>query len=241
MTELLYMGDNYVKEFDAVVTKVGDDYLTLDKTAFYPEGGGQFGDKGWISVDDTEVEVDTTKRQKGEVCHMVDDTTPFVVGTKVTGKLDWERRYRCMRFHTAQHVLSRHLQMKYNLVTVGNQIKPDRSRADYSPLESFDESMKKDVERAVNALIQQEMDVKISFMPRNEAIDYLKERGYQTRYLMMVPEHVKEFRVIEMENFDAASCAGTHVANTSEIRGIRLGKSKNVGAGKQRIYFTLVD
>ena len=78
-------------------------------------------------------------------------------------------------------------------------------------------------------------------MPRNEAISFLEERGYQTRYLEMVPKSVKEFRVLIIGEYDVASCAGTHVANTREIGGIQINKSKNVGAGKRRIYFRLLN
>ncbi|MFW9815641.1 MAG: hypothetical protein ACFFEW_06910, partial [Candidatus Thorarchaeota archaeon] len=135
----------------------------------------------------------------------------------------------------------RHLQLEYGVETVGNNIKPGESRADYSPLESFDEEMKRDVETAVNAKLAENIDVEIRFLPRKEAIDYLNDRGYQTRYLDMVPKSVKEFRVLIIGDFDAASCAGTHVKNTSEVGGIQIGKSKNVGAGKRRIYFRLID
>jgi misacylated tRNA(Ala) deacylase len=101
--------------------------------------------------------------------------------------------------------------------------------------------MKRDVEAAVNSKLAENIDVEINFMPRKEAIDYLNERGYQTRYLEMVPKSVKEFRVMTIGDYDAASCAGTHVKNTGEIGGIQIGKSKNVGAGKRRIYFRLID
>jgi misacylated tRNA(Ala) deacylase len=138
-------------------------------------------------------------------------------------------------------VLSRYLSIHYGVETVGNMIKPGRSRADYSPLESFDDAMKREVEAGVNEVLEQSLDVKIEFMERQAAIKYLEDRGYPTRYLEMVPESVTNFRVLTIGDYDAASCAGTHVKNTDEIGRIRIGKSKNVGAGKRRIYFELVD
>ena len=144
-----------------------------------------------------------------------------------------------MRFHTAQHVLSRYLSIHYDIETVGNHITPGKSRADYAPLESFDEEMKRKVEAGVNAVLEQNLDVSVEFMEREDAMEFLESRGYPTRYLEMVPTSVKNFRVLVIGDYDAASCAGTHVKNTGEIGKIAIGKSKNVGAGKRRIYFRL--
>ena len=241
MTELLHMHDNYIRDFEAIIVEVGDGFIVLDRTAFYPEGGGQVGDQGIISNDQHDVKVTTAKKQDGVIRHLIDGDFQFEVGTSVKGILDWERRYECMRFHTAQHILSRYLQLHYGAITVGNQITPGKSRADFSPLESFDESMKAEVENGVNTILSQDNGVTIKFMPRDDAIAFLGSKGYQVRYLEMVPKSVKEFRVISIGDYDAASCAGTHVANTKEIGEIKIGKSKNVGAGKRRIYFTLVN
>jgi len=234
------MKDNYLKEFDARVLSSGSNYVVLDRTAFYPEGGGQSSDKGSLSDGSRVVTVTSVRKEEGEIRHNLDGDS-FVTGTAVRGEIDWSSRHRCMRFHTAQHILSRYLQLNYNLETVGNNITPDESRADYSPLESFDDEMKRKVETGVNAIIRQNLEVEIKFLPRSEAISFLEERGYQTRYLEMVPASVKEFRVLIIGDYDVASCAGTHVANTREIGGIQIGKSKNVGAGKRRIYFGLLN
>ncbi|MFW9968165.1 MAG: alanyl-tRNA editing protein [Candidatus Thorarchaeota archaeon] len=239
MTDLLYMSDNYIREFDALVQKVAQDYLVLDRTAFYYLGGGQSSDRGTLSYKDAALRIHEVRKVEGEICHFVKDSIPFGVGTEVHGVLDWDFRYECMRFHTAQHLLSRYLQLNYGLITVGNMIKPGSSRADFTPLEAFDDAMKHDVEVGVNEILAKELDVETRMMPRDYAILFLNERGYQTRYLEMVPESVTEFRVLIIGDYDAASCAGTHVANTREIGTIQIGKNKNVGAGKQRIYFSL--
>ncbi len=241
MTEILHMKDNYIREFDAKVVAVGDGYVVLDHTAFYPEGGGQIGDRGIISDGTTTLTIVNTKKDSGEVQHLVDGPIALGDGADVHGSLDWNRRYESMKFHTAQHVLSRYLQLNYGVITVGNMITPDKSRADYSPLESFDDEMKRKVEAGVNEILAKNLDVSIEFMPRKAAIDYLNKKGYQTRYLEMVPKSVKEFRVIAIGDYDVASCAGTHVKNTREVGAIRIGKTKNVGAGKRRIYFSLVN
>ncbi len=240
MTELLHMSDNYIREFDATVIGSGDGYVVLDKTAFYPEGGGQTSDHGELSDNERTITVKEVRKIEGEIRHLVDGRS-FEIGASVHGIIDWARRYECMRFHTCQHVLSRYLQLNYGVETKGNNIKPGKSRADYTPLESFDEEMKREVEAGVNAIMSQNLPVEIRNMPRAEAISFLEEREYQTRYLEMVPKSVEEFRVLLIGDYDAASCAGTHVANTSEIGGIMIGKSKNVGAGVRRIYFKLSD
>lgn len=239
MTDLLYMRDNYLKEFDAVIEKASEDYVVLDRTAFYPLGGGQSSDRGYLRSE-VQLPIHEVRKAEGEIRHFTKDPVPFDVGHEVHGEIDWNWRYECMRFHTAQHILSRYLQLNYDVETVGNMIKPGRSRADYSPLESFDDSMKREVENGVNEILSQNLDVETRFMPRDDAISYLNERGYQTRYLEMVPKNVAEFRVLIIGNYDAASCAGTHVGNTKEIGKLSIGKSKNVGAGKRRIYFTLL-
>ncbi len=240
MTDLLHMKDNYSREFDAIVQFAGENYVVLNRTAFYPEGGGQSTDVGILTDGVRRVNVKEVRKVEGEIRHKL-DSSPFVVGSEVHGEIDWGRRYECMRFHTCQHVLSRYLQLNYGVETVGNMITPGESRADYSPLESFDEEMKRKVEEGVNAILDQNLEVEIVFMPRIEAIDFLNQRGYQTRYLEMVPKSVQDFRVLIIGDYDVASCAGTHVKNTSEIGHIQIGKSKNVGAGKRRIYFKLTD
>ena len=240
MTELLHMSDNYLREFDAVIEAAGEDYIVLDRTAFYPEGGGQSTDHGTLSDGSRTVNVLEVRQVEGEIRHKLDGS-PFDVGLKIHGVIDWERRYENMRFHTCQHVLSRYLQLHYNVETKGNHITPGKSRADYTPLESFDEEMKRKVEVGVNEILDRNLDVEIKFMPRAEAIAFLQERDYQTRYLEMVPDSVQEFRVLIIGDYDVASCAGTHVKNTSEIGHIQIGKSKNVGAGVRRIYFELTD
>ncbi|TFF94315.1 alanyl-tRNA editing protein [Candidatus Thorarchaeota archaeon] len=238
MTELLHMKDNYIREFDATITKVGQNYVVLDRTAFYPESGGQSGDRGVLKSGRTEAVVTGTKK-KGEVRHYLSGPPPFETGMEVHGELDWAFRHECMRYHTAQHVLSRYLQLNHGLETQGNMVKPTESRADYAPIDDFSDELVAETEAAVNEILAKNLDVRIEFMPRKEAIEYLKKRKYQTRYLEMVPESVKNFRVVLIGDYDASACAGTHVGNTGEIGALRINKTKNVGAEKQRLYFSL--
>ncbi|MGV9168730.1 MAG: alanyl-tRNA editing protein [Promethearchaeia archaeon] len=239
MTEMLHMKDNYAREFDAEVEKITKDSVVLDRTAFYPEGGGQVGDSGVLLIGDKEFRVKQAKKKGQTVYHTVDSVEGIEVGDDVHGIIDWDHRFRCMRFHTAQHILSRYLQKNYGLETAGSMIKPDHGRADYQPIDDFGNDMKAQVEDGVNSIIQKGIDVEMRFMPREEAIEFLESRGYQTRYIQMVPDFVKIFRIIVIGDYDAASCAGTHVRNTREIGGIEITENKNMGSEKQRIYFGL--
>ncbi|RDE13965.1 MAG: alanyl-tRNA editing protein [Candidatus Thorarchaeota archaeon] len=233
------MQDNYLREFDGRVASISEGAVVLDRTCFYPEGGGQIGDKGTLSDSKSTFQVTDTRKVDDEVRHICAGIIPQGFGPVVHGSLDWNSRYECMRFHTAQHVLSRYLLLNYGLETVGNMVKPGESRADYQQVDHITEDMKREVEAGVNSILARNLDIAIRFMPREEAITFLQEAGYQVRYLEMVPKSVSEFRVVAVGDYDFASCAGTHVANTGEIGRIVIGKSKNVGAGKQRIYFSL--
>ncbi len=239
MTDLLHMHDNYIREFDAEVVALGDKYVVLDRTAFYPEGGGQVGDHGTIEHNKNILRVVDTRKQEGMVYHIVDSPPQLNVGDIVHGSLDWQWRYASMRFHTAQHVLSRYLQLNYGLETVGNQVRPGESRADFYPIDDITDRLRSDIETGVNSILSSNLPVVIQFMSRSDAVAFLRERGYQVRYLEMVPKEVTEFRVVTIGDWDASSCAGTHVKNTSEIGTLKVIQTKNVGAKKQRIYFTL--
>jgi misacylated tRNA(Ala) deacylase len=235
-TKMLYMEDNYIKSFEAKVIAVGDNYLVLDQTAFYPEGGGQECDKGILLFDDHRITISMVKRDSGEVRHYLEnfDKLPDK-GDTVNCSIDWERRLIHMRYHTAIHVLSTFMKEHYNTECVGNNISTRNGRADFNLIESLTGEDLKKIENGINEIIAKNLPVKITFMPREDAIKYLEEKGYQTDYIQMVPKSVKNFRVISVNDYDHASCAGTHVKNTSEIGNIKVVKRRSMGKGKERI------
>jgi Ser-tRNA(Ala) deacylase AlaX len=240
-TEMLYMKDNYIKDFEAEVLKVGDDYLVLDKTAFYPQGGGQESDTGKLAFNDITLSVRKVKKKKGEVRHYLDNPTELPSkGDTIQGEIDWDRRLTHMRYHTAIHVLTRYMQLNYDAECVGNNISTRNGRADFHPLGALSDDQLKEIEKEVNKIIKKNLPVEIQFMPREEAIDFLKEKGYQTDYIDMIPASVKTFRIISVDDYDYASCAGTHVKNTSEIEGIKVVKRRSMGKEKERIVLDLV-
>ncbi len=238
-TEMLYMADaeaNYIKEFEAKVVRAEAGYVILDRSAYYPLGGGQPGDQGeLVKSDGRTVKVNEVRKESGIVKHRV--TEDFLAeGEAVKGILDWDRRYAHMKMHTAQHLVSGVVYGNYKAATVGNQIHADSSRIDFQPF-SPDEDALKDVEQKVNEIIAQNKDVKIYSMSREEA-DLRMEDGRVN--MSLLPKFVKRLRIVEIVGFDICPCAGTHVKNVGEIGGIKIIGKRSKGKGKTRVTYELV-
>ncbi len=239
-TTMLYMKDNYLKTFSAKVIAVGEGFVVLDQTAFYPLGGGQESDSGTLTYNENVLTVKSVRRDQGQVKHFLAETESLPkVGDMVECSIDWEKRLIHMRYHSAIHVLSKYMHLEYNADVLGNNISTRSGRADFDLEKALTEEQLKDIEVGVNKIITQNLPVAINFMPREEAITFLNEHGYQTDYIDMIPSSVKIFRIISVGEYDFASCAGTHVANTSEIGTVRITKRRSIGKGKERITLAL--
>ncbi len=237
MTEMLYMKDvdsNYVKEFDAKVVEKGFDYVVLDRTAFYPLGGGQPSDTGWLTWPGGKAEVREVTKKEGVRHHLVQ--TPDSVPEVVHGVLSWERRYAHMRMHTAQHIVSGVVYDLYKARTVGNQLYHDRSRIDFAPVKFTDE-MVADVERKCNEIFATGAKVEICTESR-ASIE--KDVDAQRANLDLLPKSVLELRVVKVEKFDVCPCAGTHVRSLAEVGKIRIVKKENKGKDRERITYEIV-
>ncbi len=233
---MLYMEDNYIQSFEATVISFAENYVVLDQTAFYPEGGGQECDTGIMMFDNQTIPIVMVKRESGEVRHYIENSEKLpAIGSKVNCQLDWDRRLIHMKYHTAIHVLSSYMKEHYNSECVGNNISVRSGRADFDLEKALSTDELKKIEEGINEIISQNLPVKITFMPRGDAIKFLEEKGYQTDYIEMVPKSVKIFRVISVDDHDHASCAGTHVKNTSEIGKVKVVKRRSMGKGKERI------
>ncbi|MBW3582326.1 MAG: alanyl-tRNA editing protein [Euryarchaeota archaeon] len=237
MTLQLHMPDidaNYLKDFTAKVVKRGDDYLVLDRTAFYPTGGGQEHDVGELHHDDGAVRVRDVKK-KGEVRHYIEGDVPDEV-TKVTGLVDWERRYAHMRMHTAQHLVSA---LVYDLFggarTVGNQIHRSRSRIDFS-LDALSATDLVQIEEDANQVIASKRSIDCYTEARTRLMERVKP---ERSNLDLIPAHIEDLRVIEIKDFDICPCAGTHVRNTDEIGRLQVLGTRSKGKDKTRFEFTL--
>jgi misacylated tRNA(Ala) deacylase len=222
---------NYVKEFDAKIVKKKDNYVVLDKSAFYPLGGGQPSDTGILKWEGGESRVAEVQK-KGIIKHIVKGEIPKDV---VHGILDWDKRYAHMKMHTAQHVISGVVYDLYNARTVGNQIHADYSRVDFSPISLSDEDLKK-IEDASNEVIKRSSPVKIY----EEERDSLEKRTDPLRSnLDLIPASIRNLRIVEIEGFDVCPCAGTHVKSTQELGRLEITKKENKGKDKERIVYTL--
>jgi misacylated tRNA(Ala) deacylase len=237
MTEMLYMKDvdsNYIREFDASVLERGFDYVVLDRTAFYPLGGGQPSDVGWLTWPGGKAEVREVTKKEGVRHHLVQD--PEVVPEHVHGLLNWERRYAHMKMHTAQHIVSGIVYDLYKARTVGNQLYHDRSRIDFAPVRFTDE-MIAEVERRCNEVLATGAKVEICTESR-EAIE--KDVDAQRANLDLLPKSVRELRVVKVERYDVCPCAGTHVRSLAEIGRIKVVKKENKGKDRERLTYELV-
>ena len=236
MTEILYMPDidsNYIKEFEAEVLVSGGDHIVLDRTAFYPEGGGQPSDTGIIEWEDKKSKV-TKVEKKGKIIHRIDGEIPKE-GIEILGKIDWDKRYEHMKLHTAQHLFSAAVFDMYGGETVGNQIYTDYSRVDFEPVE-FTEDDIDIIEDEVNSVIKQGRPVEIYEEKRSILEEQLEEGRVN---LSLLPKSIKNLRIIDIDGYDICPCAGTHVRNTEEIGEIEITKFENKGKNRQRIYYEL--
>lgn len=234
MENAMYMKDSYVKEFEADIESVKDDkYIVLDKTYFYPNGGGQPFDTGVMIANNEEYPVVFVGKFDGKISHEV-SRPGLKAGDKVSGKIDWNRRYRLMRMHTAAHIIDAVLYNEAKALCTGNQLGLDKSRIDFS-LDVLDRDKIQQYIDMANEWVQKAVDVKIYFLPREEA---LKIQGIVKLAAVMPPE-VKELRIVEIPGIDIQADGGTQVKNTSEIGKISLVSVENKGKNNRRMYYTV--
>ncbi|MBI2101291.1 alanyl-tRNA editing protein [Candidatus Woesearchaeota archaeon] len=234
MKNALYMNDSYMKEFEAVVESIKDGkYIVLDKTAFYPSGGGQPNDTGVMVCNNEEYPVVYVGKFSGVISHEV-GKTGLKEGDKVIGKIDWDRRYRLMRMHTAAHIIDAVLYNGAGALCTGNQLGTDKSRIDFS-LDVLDRDKIQQYVDISNRWVNKAIDVKIYSLPREEA---LKIPGIVKLAGAMPPE-VTELRIVEIPGIDIQADGGTQVKNTSEIGEISLVSVENKGKNNRRMYYTI--
>lgn len=234
MTELIYQLDSYVKTFDAVVTNVDQEQrtITLDKTAFYPGGGGQPHDMGIISTGSQTWNV--TKVGRGNL-HFLDGETLPNVGDEVHAVLDWERRYKLMRTHTAMHILCGVVWRDYGASVTGGNMEPLQGRMDFE-FERLQKELVSEIEAKINAEVQAAHAVQVKILPREEAFqipDLIRTK------INLLPEGIPEVRTVELVGLDLQADGGTHVANTNEVGRIRVTDYKSKGGINKRLYIEL--
>jgi misacylated tRNA(Ala) deacylase len=219
-TDLLYHADSYARNFNARVIAQRENAIALACTAFYPGGGGQMADRGIIRWADQERAVTGLRKDEEgtAIWHELDGPLP-PVGAEVEGILDWEFRYQMMRTHTALHILCGLIFRNYGAQVTGGQMYPDRARMDFT-LERFDQATIRAIEESANAAVQAALPIKVYVLPREEAFK--------------IPDLIRT-------KINLLADGGTHVHDTSEVKGIKVLKTENKGKINKRLEIGLLD
>ena len=233
MTHALYHQDAYMKEFTATVTGHDADHngVLLDRSAFYPGGGGQPCDLGELITDDETYIVKSVKR--GGV-HIIDGDLPQI-GAEVRGLIDWDRRYKLMRTHTAMHILCGTVWRDYEALVTGGNMEPLKGRMDFE-FERMQKDLVAEIEATINAEMAKGYDVRVKTLSREDAFqipDLIRTK------INLLPAGIPEVRTVEIVGLDLQADGGTHVNNTREVGAIRVVNYKSKGGANKRIYIEL--
>ncbi len=233
MTKSIYHEKMYDTEFEAEVVSVKDKYVILNQTLFYPNSGGVECDTGIITTEKgDEYNVIFTGKFNGEISHEV-DKLGLEAGTKIKGKINWDRRYKLMRYHSAAHVLCAIFAKEANVQITGNKLTLKKGRIDFS-LENFDKSQMQKYFDMANKIIDKDLKISAYYLSREEVIE--KNLGYLAKGLL---DNLTEMRIIDIENFDAQPDGGAHVRSLKEIGHLKFLKADNKGAKNRRVYFSI--
>lgn len=232
MTKKLYWEQPYSQEFSAKILGTDGTRVELDQTLFYPRGGGVSYDTGVLG----DKKVVETSKEGDEILHILESPASFVVGQTVTGHIDWERRHRLMRMHTAGHLLSALFYSGAKCLITGNQIDVDKSRMDFS-LEIFDRTQIEGFVKEANKLITNDALVKSYFLDRSEALKIPD----MVKLAEAAPPVEAQLRIVEITGIDRQADGGLHVAHLNEIGRIDLLKLENKGKTNRRLYYDVVN
>jgi misacylated tRNA(Ala) deacylase len=237
MTELLYQTDSYLEQFSALVTAVDSEnrVVTLDRSAFYPGGGGQPCDFGSIKADKIEYRVVKVKKQGDDTLHFLGEGQLPEPGTQVSASIDWDRRYKLMRTHTSLHILCGVVFRDYGALVTGGDMEPLSGRMDFE-FERMQAGLVHDIEAAVNKEIEAAREIRVEILPREKAFqipDLIRTK------INLLPEGITNVRTVEIVGLDLQADGGTHVRNTNEVGKIRVVDYKSKGAINKRIYIAI--
>ncbi len=238
MTELLYQTDSYLQTFNALITAVdaSQHAIMLDRTAFYPGGGGQPNDLGKLTAPGATFSVVKVQKAADGVLHILAGDAPLPAeGTSVLGQLDWARRFPLMRTHTMLHILCGVIFRDYGALVTGGNMEPLKGRMDFE-FETLHKDFVQQVQQAVNKEVEAARKVNVRILPREEAFqipDLIRTK------INLLPEGMTRVRVVEIEGLDLQADGGTHVRNTSEVGPIRVTDYKSKGRINKRLYVEL--
>lgn len=233
MTELLYLTDSYCKAFEAVVVEhdLEQNGVLLSRSAFYPGGGGQLPDQGALWNGEAQYRVSKVRRGHA---HILDGELP-AVGCRVQAEIDWDRRYKIMRTHTAMHILCGVIWRDYQASVTGGNMDVLSGRMDFE-FERLAPEVILEIEKKINVEVEAARDVKIAILPRETAFeipDLIRTK------INLLPESIQEVRTVEIVGLDLQADGGTHVANTREVGAIKIAKYKSKGGINKRLYVEL--
>jgi len=236
-TEQMYYADAYMKEFDAKVLKViNGEYVVLDRTCFYPEGGGQPADHGFLTFGDAKAEVTDVQKVGRVIIHKIKSATPLKEGTTVKGIIDWDKRYGLMKAHTATHLVNGAARrvLGEHVWQYGTQKGLESSRLDISHYRRLTPEEVHKIETLANQAVLANMHVETTWMMRNEAESRYGFRLYQGG---AVPG--KDIRVVKTGDWDVEACAGTHLKNTGEVGFVKIIYTERVQDGVERLAYAV--
>ncbi|BCS91266.1 MAG: alanyl-tRNA editing protein AlaX-M [Candidatus Micrarchaeota archaeon] len=238
-TERLYLKDSYLKENRAKIVAIDDNKIILDRTVIHPHSSGLVSDTGYIEINGSRYDIVDAldDRDSDSIIHILDRKPDASIGDEATVHLNWDRRYKLMKLHTASHILASIIYKRYNALITGGEIYEDYARDDYNISKSGEElraALASAIEEA-NGIISKGIQLKIYFMKRDEA---MKIDGI-VKLMEKMPPSQEIWRIVEIPDIDIQADGGPHVNNTNEIGKIKLLKIENRGKDKKRIYFSL--
>jgi len=236
-TEPLYYADTYMREFDAKILKIiGDEYVVLDQTCFYPEGGGQPADHGWLTSDNAKYEVVDTQKIGKVIVHKLNSTPTFNEGSVIHGVLDWNRRYALMKAHTVTHLVNGAARrvLGEHVWQSGTQKSLETSRLDITHYRRLTQEEVHKIEQLANHAIEANMKVETTWLPRNEA-----EARYGFRLYQGGAVPGKDIRVVKTGDWDVEACAGTHLRSTLEVGFVKIIYTERVQDGVERLGYAV--
>ncbi len=233
MTQLLYQNDSYLKEAEATVQEVNGKFIILDKSIFIPVAGGLPNDEGTLKKEDEVYKVVYAIKKDDNVSLEV-DKEGLKKNDKVHCKLDLERRYKIMQYHTAVHALSSIIHNNTSAMITGNQISLDKARIDFS-LENYNPERIKDFIEETNERLKTNQEVTTYFLTREAAL----KKPKLVKLAKGLIEDIEEIRIVKIGDIDEQADGGPHVKNTSEVPEIEFLKTENKGKNNRRLYFKL--
>ncbi len=236
MTELIYHSDSYSREVKARVVSGSEGGVVLEKTIFYPGGGGQPADEGKMLWSGYVARLDKVKKAGADIVHWLHGPLPEV-GQFVKCKINWQRRYLLMRTHTALHILCGVIWRDFGAQVTGGNMEPGSGRLDFE-LESMSGDFAEQIEERINAEVQAARPVQVNVLPRQEAFqipDLIRTK------INLLPEGIPEVRTVEIAGLDLQADGGTHVANTNEVGPIKVVEHKSKGRMNKRIRIQIAE